>query len=232
LKGTFIYDGEPTEPPKIAITKDLEFCGKHDVRVESLLVNKENRGLANVVVYLYLKRGEKTPAAHESYKNAEQQVVLDNKGCRFTPHICLITTSQKLVIGNSDVVGHNTKIDTYVNPPSNEMIPSNSSIEKQFSRVERTPAPVSCSIHPWMRGYLLVRDSPYFAVTDENGQFEIKNLPSGEWTFQVWHEKASITEVTLDGKKTNWRRGRAKATIHGGETTDLGEIMVSPDVFK
>ena len=78
---------------------------------------------------------------------------------------------------------------------------------------------------------MLVRDDPYFAVTDENGRLEIENLPTGQWTFQVWHEKGTISRVTRDGETDVWKRGRFTITIEPGEN-DLGEIKVSPKLFE
>ncbi len=234
LRGRFTYAGDAPQPMPLTITKDEAFCGKHAILNESVVVNKENGGLANVVLYLYLKRGESGPKAHESYEeSAAVPVSLDNNQCRFEPHVCLIRTNQKLVVGNKDEVGHNTKIDSKVNSPINPITPAGESFEHMFSEEERGPAQVSCSIHPWMTGWVVVRDSPYFAVTDEDGNFQIKNLPAGTWTFQVWHEKANyISAVTINGEKTSWERGRMDVTIKDGETTDLGPILVSSALFQ
>ena len=66
---------------------------------------------------------------------------------------------------------------------------------------ERLPGLVDCNIHPWMKGYLLVRDNPYMAVTGNDGSFLIANLPAGEWEFQAWHERSGFVDIG------DWRRG-------------------------
>jgi plastocyanin len=234
LKGQFIYDGSPPAQSPLTITKDPEFCGQHRIVDESLVVNGENGGLANAVVYLSVRRGQDAPQSHESYaETADARVTLDNDKCRFEPHISLLRTSQTLLIKNSDPVGHNTNIAASSNASFNQTIPSGSEIEHHFDAVERRPAAVSCNIHPWMKGWILPIDTPYFAVSRENGEFEINNLPSGTWTFQVWHEKAGgIGEVTMDGKTTKWSKGRVSLTINADTVTDLGEIKLSEALFQ
>ena len=232
LKGRFVYEGDVPKTIKLTPTKDQAVCGKHELFNESLVVNPENKGIQNVVICLYTKKGD-SPPIHDSYQStAGDQVTLDNEFCRFNNHITVLRTSQKLLIRNLDAVGHNTKIDTLSNTPVNPILAANSDLEQLFPKAERNPVQVSCSIHPWMIGYLLVKDHPYFAVTDENGDFEIKNLPTGEWTFSVWQEKSkAIQEVVVDGAKANWKRGRFEQVIPEGDT-DLGEIFVSAAQFE
>jgi hypothetical protein len=95
------------------------------------------------------------------------------------------------------------------------------------------PGEVVCNIHPWMKGWVVIRPDPYFYVTKDDGSFEIKDLPVGEdLEYQVWHEKAGyLTTVSLDGKKTTWDKGRFKKKLAKGET-DLGEIKVDAKNFK
>ena len=234
LKGKFVYDGTPPVAPAVAITKDQAFCGEFGIVDENLLVNAENKGVANVVVYLYVRRGSTLPEVHESYADSASALVnLDNKNCRFEPHIAIVRTSQTLHVTNSDQVGHNTKIDTTDNPASNLTVPVGGEFNQQFTASERRPAPVSCSIHPWMKGWLIVQESPYAAVTNENGEFEISNLPSGNWTFQVWHEAAGyVDEVTSEGKTQEWSKGRVEIAIQPDQTTDLGELKIGESLFN
>jgi hypothetical protein len=200
---------------------------------ESVVVNKDNGGLADVVVSLYVGRGEDPPPVHASYEQiATSQVRLDNEHCRFEPRVALLRTTQTLVVGNKDPVGHNTKVDTMSNPPINPITPAGGTFEHKFSVAERAPARVSCSIHPWMSGWVVVSDNPYFAKSDESGHFEIKNVPAGKWTFQFWHGKAKyVSEVVRDGKTEEWKRGRLAVDIQPG-ANDLGEIRLKPELFQ
>jgi len=232
LKGRFVFDGTPPSSQKLIPTKDLTVCGKHDLFNESLIVNPENKGIQNVVIFMYTKKGNTTPI-HESYAaTANDKVTMDNEFCRFNNHITVMRTTQTLLVRNLDSVGHNTKIDTLSNRAINPILPANGSLEESFPKAERLPAAVSCSIHPWMNGFLLVKDHPYFAVTDENGEFEIANLPSGNWTFQVWQEKCrGVTQVDVGGDKVEWKRGRFDQAVTKGDT-DLGDILVSAAQFE
>lgn len=233
LTGRFVFDGDPPKASKLTPTKDVTVCGKHPLFDESVVVNPDNSGVANVVLYLYVGRGKKAPQPHESYADtADGKVTLDNLNCRFEPHVALLRTSQTLVVSNSDPVGHNTKIDTIKNVPANPIIPASAEQEFQFPKEERLPSRISCSIHPWMNAILVIKDTPYMAVTDENGSFTIENVPVGKWTFQVWHEKGGyVDSVNLKGKKTRWSKGRFDHKITAGQN-DLGEIKVTAAAFK
>lgn len=232
LRGRFRFDGQPPEPPAISLNKDAEYCSKHKPVDETLLVDKATSGLANVVVRLETKSGTKLPT-HESYRQAESsKILLDNTGCRFAPHICLLRTSQTLVIRNSDEVAHNTAAYLDRNDPFNEITPPAQTAEKRIERPERMPAKVNCSIHAWMGAWLVVSDHPYAAVTDAKGNFEIPNIPTGEYTFQIWHEKSGwIRKATRDGNPVEWSRGRVTLRIEPG-ANNLGEIRVNPEIFR
>jgi len=232
LSATFVYDGEIPKEAPLQITKDVEFCGKFRVIDESLTVNAENKGIPNVFAYLYLGRTDEPPKSHPSYgQTATASVKLDNNCCRFDPHVALLRTSQTLLMSNSDDIGHNCKIDTLTNPPINYTIPAKGKLEHKFLLAERLPARVSCSIHPWMSAWLLIRDNPYMAVSDGNGKLVIKSLPVGKWTIQFWHEKAGyVSDVTQGARKTEWKRGRLDIEIKPGEN-DLGKVTLAQTVF-
>ncbi len=156
---------------------------------------------------------------------------MDNNACRFDPHVALIWTGQKVVIGNSDPIGHNVNLTSNDSEAFNETIPSGGTIEKTFAKSKRMPVSISCSIHPWMKGWVMVRDNPYMAVTDKDGKFEIKNLPVGKWQFMFWQEMAGyVAEVKRNGKPEKWRRGILEVEIKPGKN-DQGEIVVNPELF-
>lgn len=233
LTGQFVLSGDAPKVTTITPTKDEAVCGKHKLVDESLVVGP-NKGIKNIVVYLYLKEGDKAPAAHADYeKTAKDEVLLDNDKCRFEPRVALLRTTQTLVVGNKDSVGHNTKIDTLDNKPENPIVPAGASVKFLFPKTERLPTTVSCSIHPWMSARVLIRDNPYFAVTDENGKFTIKNLPEGKFTFQFWHEQSGFLakELKKDGKPLTWAKGRTEFTITA-KGTDVGKVEVGVGAFK
>lgn len=233
IKGRFVLDGPSPERTILTINKDVEFCGKHEPRSEKLVVHREDRGIANVVIWLDTKTGEKV-AVHPSFEeSATTKIKLANKGCRFDPHICVLRTGQSLVIENPDQVDHNTAAGLDRNQPFNDLVPTGKSSERsKFTQSEKLPSQVQCSIHPWMIGWLVVKDHPYVAITDEHGRFELKNLPTGEHTFIVWHELPGIVEeVARNGKSETWKRGKVMVRVSTGET-DLGEVRLKADYLK
>lgn len=232
LKGRLVFEGDPVTPAAINVNKDVEFCSKHNLTDEAVVVG-ENDGLKNVFVYLYVKKGKSVDIHPDMEKPSEELAILDNKGCRFEPHTIIVRTGQPLEIRNSDTgIGHNTNAQTLLsNPKFNEQVSADSPIKKVFEKTEAYPAEVACNVHPWMKSYLLVRDNPYMAVTGEDGSFEIKNLPAGKHEFIFWHEgKGNMRSLAVGGTKTS-RKGRAKLEVPAGDTLDLGDVKVSAKVL-
>ncbi len=237
LKGTFALKGKAPTPSKMKITKDQEYCGKFNLMEDRLVVNQENNGIANIAAFMFIdsrNRSAPKPEIHESYKANAPKVLVDNTQCRFEPKMTLywVDGKNEITIGNKDTIGHNTKADTFANQPFNLNIPAKGQVTERFDKPERLPVKVSCSVHPWMTGFLVVKDNPYMAATDKDGGFEIKNIPAGKWTFQFWHEAGYVDEVYVNGKKTKWSRGRLEVEIKDGETLDLGKIEVDPKAVK
>ncbi|HEY1784736.1 MAG TPA: hypothetical protein VGG30_04275, partial [Pirellulales bacterium] len=221
LSGTFELDGIAPRPAPIIASKDPEVCGKHPLFDESVEVGPGG-GLANVAIWV------RTPkvAVNPKYEGqADREVVLDNKDCRFEPHVVLMRTSDKLKIKNSDPVGHNSKLDPSKNAPSNALIPAGVAVETRLPQEENQPVKVGCSIHPWMGGWIVVRSDPYAAISDKDGHFSLSDLPAGkELEFQLWQEKAGFPKdvevsgadkVKVDGK------GRFKLKLEPGEDKKL-----------
>jgi len=233
VKGKFVLDGDVPAAEKIVPNKDVAVCGKKQLFQEELVVSADGE-IANVAIWLYVKGGDAKPPVHASYRlAARRKVVLDNDGCRFDPHVAVLTTGQPLELKNSDPVVHNTAINFFANTPINPTLPIGAALAYKFDMGERLPSPVACSIHPWMKGYLLLLDHPYAKVSSATGEFEIKNVPAGVWNFRVWQEKAGyVSDVSIDGVKTEWKKGIVQVDVKEGETTDLGTVAISAELFK
>jgi hypothetical protein len=230
LSGRVVLDGEPPESQPIKPTKD-QFCMSIGPPNETLQVGKDG-GLANVVIYIRVKRGQSLDIHPDYDVQLEQEVVLDNKGCRFVPHIALVRTGQPLVVKNSDPTGHNTNASLNKNGAFNVLIAASQSQNMTLSKAESLPLPVQCNVHPFMKGYMLVRDDPYMTVTDETGAFEITNIPAGNHEFQFWQERIGyLKDCKYDGGQLN-RRGRVKLDIESGEKLDLGKVEVPVSLIK
>jgi plastocyanin len=229
LKGRFVFGGDAPTPAELKADKDIEVCGKHKLVAEELVVGAD-RGVANVVVYVRDKDVKVHPDLAAAAKG--ESPVLDNKDCRFEPHVVFVQTGQKFVVKNSDTIGHNSNIAMLKNPPSNNLIPAGGEASMTFSSDEAIPAQVTCNIHPWMKGWVLVRPNPYAAVSTEDGSFEIAGLPTGEVELQFWHEKAGyVGEMKVGGKTEKTSKGRMKVKV-AADGTDLGDIELAPAVFK
>ena len=216
LKGRIVYKGDLTKPAALDITRDEDVCGPHNLVDESLIVNPSNRGLKNVVVWLSSKT---SVPVHPKLSATPKPVRLDNKNCTFVPRIVRLRTDQILQATSSDPIAHNVAVYARRNNPFSEIIPKDSPLEKKFPREELRPIRVDCSIHSWMRAYLIITDHPYSAVTDKNGNFEIPNLPYGEWQFKFWHEKSEYLPQIQNGNSTvELKSGMWKITIDKPET--------------
>lgn len=219
LVGKFVYDGTAPTPTPLQITKDQEVCAKHNLVDESLVVG-EDGGIANIVIYVRTKDVKVSPDAKGTMPT------LDNKNCRFAPHILAFDVSNPLTVLNSDPVAHNTNIQPLGDTGINPLIEAGGMVEHKFSRAQTIPVPAGCNIHPWMKGFILPRENPYAAVTAEDGTFKLENLPAGELEFQVWQEKAGYLAAN------SWEKGRFTMVIEPDKDNDLGEIKVSPSLFE
>ena len=233
LTGRVIFNGPAPVRLALELNKDTEFCGRSKPLDESLIVDPETRGLANVVVMLDAKRGSDLPGIHPDYeRTANTAVRVTNRGCRFEPRISIMRLGQKLLLENDDAIAHNTLANLTYNQPFNEAVARGQTIEKLFTRAETKPAEITCPIHAWMKGYIIIKDHPYVAVTDSKGRFTISNLPPGEWKFQFWHESSKfMSRVELGGQKFDDRKGLYSVVVRAGKN-ELGDVLVEPELFQ
>jgi hypothetical protein len=216
LSATFKYVGTAPKPATISASKDPEVCGKHPLYDESLDVNADG-DVANVVLWLRTK-----VTAKPGSESQAAQVVLDNKNCRFEPHVVVMTTKQKLEIKNSDTVGHNSNGVMMVNSPFNPIIPAGQSVDIGLPKEEPLPAKVGCNIHPWMGAWVVLRNDPYAGVSNKDGVLTMKDLPAGkELEFQLWQEKVGfLKDVEVQGVKVD-SKGRFKLKLAADEDRKL-----------
>ena len=199
IKGQIVADGAVASL-KLLVTKgdagakDSSVCAAQDVPDESLVVDAKSGGIANVVIYLQKKPAKVHP---DLEKSKEKEVLFDQKGCQFLPHVLLVRNDQQVRVKSDDAVAHNTHTYPLKNKQENFVVSPNDRTGVAVPSVtlaERLPAKVGCDIHPWMQAYWMVVDHPYAAVTDKDGKFSIPNLPVGEHEFRVWHERKGYLE--------------------------------------
>lgn len=195
LAGTVTLKGTP--PVMTAITnindpKCHDMHGDEPLKSDRVLCG-ENGGLQNVFITIT------NPPAGD-YATPEEPVILDQVGCMYTPHVVGIQVNQDLEVRNSDPTMHNVHRIARKNGQDNKMqMPKGKPIMAKFSQVEDRMR-YKCDIHPWMMSYVFVKDHPFFAVSDENGKFQIAGLPAGEYEVKAWHEhyKEQTGTVTVD----------------------------------
>ena len=231
IKGKFVLNGpKPAVKSVDAGRINDKFCQEADAAqdiVEEIFVVGEDMSLANLCVYLKPARGKKVEVHPDFEKVAKDTVMLDNKNCRFQPHVLGMLVTQTLEIHNSDPTAHNSQVSPLKNPGINPQIPSMQSIKHTFKSEEALPIPVACNAHPFMKGWILLRDNPYFAITAEDGTFVIQNIPVGEHVFVVKHADTKFaSELEQDGKPVKLAKGEWKLKVEAGEK-DLGEIKVT-----
>ncbi|MCA9045027.1 MAG: hypothetical protein KDA69_11940 [Planctomycetaceae bacterium] len=202
LEGQFVLDGAvPTLEPLVAKgaagVKDAAVCAKNGVPDESLVVNPDNKGIQNIVVYLRKAPSKIHPDLAEV---PEGKAVLDQLGCQFIPHVSFARAGQTIQCKNSDGAGHNVHTYPFSNNAENFILAPLDTTGKDIVMKlgESRPVKLGCDIHTYMVGWCVVLDHPYAAVTDADGKFRIENLPVGKHSFIVWHEEAGYIEKKWD----------------------------------
>ena len=178
VSGTVKFDGAKPKAAKIDMSQDPACKG--DNTVEALVGDDGN--LANV--FVYVKEG-----LNRSFDVPTTAVEINQEGCRYHPHVLGVMAGQTVKIVNSDNTTHNIHPTPANNREWNEsQPPKGAPLEKTFAR-EEIMLPVKCNQHPWMKMFINVSKSPYFAVTGADGKYEIKDLPPGDYTIAFVQEK-------------------------------------------
>jgi hypothetical protein len=221
IKGQVVLNGPVPEQKPIAAVKthqDAKNCEKDGPTVEEdWVVNKNNKGVKWTFVWLKAAEGQQLPVHPDLQKLTQKEVEMDQPCCTFIPHALAMRQGQVLIAKNSAPMPHNFKWggNPSVNPGGNILIPPKGKLDIKDLQADRFPVTVSCIIHPWMKAWIRVFDHPYYAVTDGDGNFEIKNAPAGKWHLVVWHESAGWGPGLKNGQEI---------TIKAGGVTDVPKI--------
>jgi plastocyanin len=127
------------------------------------------------------------------------KVEMDQKGCVFVPRVVLVPAGGTVEFLNSDRLLHNLHSTSQDNPTFNRTQPRGRVIPIAFARPEIIR--VNCDLHSWMRGWVVVADHPFYAMSDDNGEFALSGVPPGKYTLQIWQESLGISsqDVTVTG---------------------------------
>lgn len=214
IKGKVVIDGKTPQEKPISMGAD-PVCAMHHPtppKTEHFIVGEGN-GLGNV--FVYVKSG-----LTKKYTPPTTPVVLDQRDCLYFPYVMGVQVGQTLQIKNSDATLHNVNCQAKENEAFNISQPKKDTVnDKVFAKPE-IMITFKCDVHKWMYGYVGVLDHPFFAVTDKDGNFELKNLPAGEYEIGFWHQKAAAEILTQ------------KVTVAEGESKVVSMSIKAPEIGK
>ena len=181
IKGKITYNGKPPPPKKITITKDPKICGAS--RDDDTFVIAADGGVKNVVVYLQdIKSGKPM--------DGDMKPVLDQQGCHYVPHVQVVPVHSTLQVKSEDPLLHNvhsflngTTVINFAMPPAKGLV-----LTKKLDKPGGEQ--LKCDVHNFMTGGLFVAENPYWALTGDDGSYEIKDVPAGTYTIATWHQAA------------------------------------------
>jgi len=183
IKGTALYSLKFKPAPAIETGKFKKACGD-TIPEETLLVDHSR--LKNVVVTL----------SGKNLKGKSKNAKLDQKKCRYEPHVVAIKKESNLIISSSDPINHNIHTYSFENDPINVMfVPNQEPLEQEMEEAEIIK--VECDLHSWMTAWIVVTDNSFYAVTNQKGDFEIGNVPPGKYKLTAWHESLGSIEKDL-----------------------------------
>ena len=198
ISGAVKYVGDVPQIEMFSVDKDKKVCGHEPKPSEELIISK-GKGIKNVFVYI------KKIASGKSFEKHSGNFILNQKNCRFDPHILIVSTGAGVDLLNNDNVLHNLHSWSTKNKPFNQGTTLDQVLTREFSWKERIM--VTCDIHSWMSSWIIVVENPYFALTDKNGKFKIDNIPPGSFELIAWQE-------TLGRKKK-------KVNVNANEETEV-----------
>jgi hypothetical protein len=182
ITGTVKWSGPTPRIPILPINKDPDICDPHSQKKRDLerLVIGPNGGVANTVVFL------KDVSKGKAMDLPEERQFLNQKTCRYEPHILLVPENGTLKLKSSDPVLHTV----HMSGASDYNLPfpfANQTVSRTMNREGLVDLRCNAG-HVWMNGEMLVVPHPYYTVTDEDGNFKLTNVPPGEYEIEAWHE--------------------------------------------
>ena len=199
ISGSIVFEGEVPEMPLIQMAADpycLDIAS--GASSQEVLVTDDSK-LQNVMVFI--RSAYDTGVA---YASPAAPFVIDQQGCRYTPHVFTVRASQNITIRNSDMTLHNIHAFPMVNMEINVGQPVQGMENTESFTVAESPFAIRCDVHRWMNSYVAVFDHPFHTTSAGTGDYGI-NVPPGTYEVVAWHEKygESIQTVTVaDGETT------------------------------
>jgi plastocyanin len=198
VTGVVKFEGTPPAREPISMDSD-PYCQQQPGNTTEAVVVGEGSGLQNVFVYVKDGLGSRV------FPVPSTPVVLDQKGCRYSPHVLGIQVGQTLELASSDNTLHNIHAVPEQNREFNKALQLAGLKHTHTFSTKEVMVPFKCDVHKWMNAYVGVLDHPFYAVTTGDGRFELKGLPPGTYTVEAWHEKlgTQTQTVTIAEKQTS-----------------------------
>ncbi len=177
IKGHVVFEGAAPAAEKIEVKSDIPTCGNQKI-IQHLMLG-EGQGIANAVVALIGAPGELKP------KDGN----LDQVQCEFQPHVQVMSLGSTLKITSSDSVLHNSHGFYEDGTTAFNIAVPIVGMEAPFKTKQPGLIKLRCDAgHTWMNAYVMVTDSPYYALTDANGNFTLEGVPPGKYAIEIWQE--------------------------------------------
>ncbi|MBI2820726.1 MAG: hypothetical protein HYX74_00745 [Acidobacteria bacterium] len=181
IRGVVALDGAPPPPRGIDPTTDAHVCESYQFR--PVVVGREG-GIENVVVYLA------DAVAGQPYR--AESAVVDQKGCRFIPHLLLVPAGQTVTFRNSDSVTHNIHSSGEGHRGINKFQPVG--VELALPLPRPGIVRVRCDIHYWMEMYIVAARHAFYKTTDSRGEFVLEGIQPGTYTLEAWHPELEMAQ--------------------------------------
>jgi plastocyanin len=197
LAGKVTVEGTVPKPKVIDMSKEPACAKSYSTppTTETVVTGPSN-ALENVVVYV-------SQGANDASSAPPAAVTLEQKGCRYIPHVVALKVNQELKIANDDPTSHNIHPLAKTNREWNKSQPPGSPpLSAKFDQEEFIP--VKCNVHPWMHSNFAVLKTGHFDVSKNDGSFSLKDLPPGKYTITAWHESlgTQTQDVTVGAGAT------------------------------
>lgn len=190
LSGTVKFTGAPPKLAPLAVNKNRDVCGEQKDN-EALVVGPDRGVRGSVILVTGVPRGKK----------GGSEIVLDNQRCVFVNHVTATMAGEPTHVRNSDGILHNTH--GFLGKPTvfNLALPNKAQMVDITKRLAKPGViRVVCDAHPHMSAWMIVHDSPYYAVTDDKGAFRIDGIPPGSYKVTMWHQGFRPKGLDKDGR--------------------------------
>jgi plastocyanin len=196
IAGSVVFEGAAPAATPVDMSADGVCAAGSTATADDVVVT--NGKVANV--FVYVSKG----LEGQRFETPKEPALLDQKGCRYHPHVLGVMKGQTIKISNSDPTMHNVHPTPKTNKGFNIAQTSAGTVHEKTFDAEEVMIPFSCDVHGWMRSYVGVLSHPFFGVSGNDGAFSLQGVPPGTYTVTAWHEKfgEQKQEVTVGAKES------------------------------